>query len=128
MELAGAFGLTEIVNVTESASAVQWLACLATNPWARVRSRTRAVGADPHPGLYPSLWGWSLNGYLGQPRVGKLWEPGCHSGPMSRGKGFICITGSRAKETGDERPKSRAAAVYAPHLTFFFKSENDVSM
>ena len=27
--------------------AVQWLACLATNPWARVRPQTKAVSADP---------------------------------------------------------------------------------
>ena len=72
----------------------------------------------PHPGLHPSLSGWSINGYLGQPREGKLWEPGCHTGPMSRGKGFLSTTGSRAKETGDERPKPRAAAAYAPDFTF----------
>ena len=47
----------------------------------------------PHPGLHPSLSGWSINGYLGQPREDKLWEPGCHIGPMSRGKGFLSTTG-----------------------------------
>ena len=46
---------------------------------------------------------WSINGYLGQPRKGKLWKPGFHAGPMSRS-----TTGSKAKETGDERPQLRA--------------------
>ena len=32
---------------------------------------------------------WSINGYLGQPREGKLWKPGFHAGPMSRGKGLF---------------------------------------
>ena len=73
----------------------------------------------PHSGLHPSLSGWSINGYLGQPREGELWELRCHIGPMSRGKGFLSTTGSRAKETGDEHPKQRAAAAYAPHFTFF---------
>ena len=32
---------------------------------------------------------WSINGYLGQPREGKLWKHGFHAGPMSRGKGLF---------------------------------------
>ena len=50
---------------------------------------------------------WSINGYLGQPREGKLWKPGFHAGPMSRVRDYS-TTGSKAKETGDERPQLRA--------------------
>ena len=50
---------------------------------------------------------WSINGYLRQLREGKLWKPGFHAGPMSRGKGLFHHS-SKAKETGNERPQLRA--------------------
>ena len=78
------------------AATVQWLARLATNPWARVRSRTRK--AQDLTQVF--ILHWSINGYLGQPREDKLWKPGFHAGPMSQGKGLFH---HRLKGQGDGR-------------------------
>ena len=54
-------------------------------------------GADP---TQVFILPWSINGYLGQPREGKLWKPGFHAGPMSWGKGLFY---HRLKGQGDGR-------------------------
>ena len=55
-------------------------------------------GADP---TQVFILHWSINGYLGQPREGKLLAP-------CPGVRDYSTTGSKAKETGDERPQPRA--------------------
>ena len=62
---------------------------------------------------------WSINGYLGQPREGKLWKPGFHAGPLSRGKGLFH---HRLKGQGDGRWAPAATRWYSvsPPLYLYF--------
>ena len=103
-----------------SASAVQWLARLNTNSPARARSRMKAVSAQLTQLFILPITSWSINGYLGKPREGKLWKLSCYSGPVSLGNGLISTTGSKANATGDERLQLHATIASAPTLHFTF--------
>ena len=54
---------------------------------------------------------------LGKPGEGKLWNVGCHSGPVFWHNGLISTTGSKANVTGDERRQLRTAIACAPPYT-----------
>ena len=67
-----------------------------------------------HPVVHPPKTGWLINGYLGKPGKGKLWELGCQSGPVSRGNGLISTTCSKANVTEDERQHSYSVCPTSP--------------
>ena len=62
---------------------------------------------------------WLINGYLGKPGEGKLWNVECHSGSVSRRNGLIFTTGSKIYVTGGERSQLRTAIASAPTLIYY---------
>lgn len=84
-------------------------------------------GSSPCPGsqwptdstVHPSHFGWLINGYLGTPGEGKLWEHRYHGGNVSRGSGFWASVCSivKATEMNDEVTRSLA---YAPNLPYLY--------